>query len=114
MDFAIPTDNGMKTKERGKRNKYIQTMEITKKAVEHEGDVDTSWSAWNGPKRFGKGTGRVRNVIKNWNYPDDSIAENDQNTEKSPWDLWRLALTQNPLKGRQLTQVWKNLQGVQY
>ena len=29
--------------------------------------------------------------------------ENDQNTEKSPGDLWRLAVTQTPVKDYQLT-----------
>ena len=35
-------------------------------------------------------------------YPNDSIAENDQNTEKSPGDLRRLAVTQTPVTNHQL------------
>ena len=31
-------------------------------------------------------------------YPNDSITENGQNTEKSPGDLRRLAITQTPVK----------------
>ena len=35
--------------------------------------------------------------------------ENGQNTEKSPGDLWRLAVTQTPVKYHQLTLMWKTL-----
>ena len=35
-------------------------------------------------------------------YPNDSIIENDQNTEKSAGDLRRLAVTQTPVKDHQL------------
>ena len=34
--------------------------------------------------------------------PNDSIIENGQNTEKSPGDLRRLAVTQTPVKNHQL------------
>ena len=34
-------------------------------------------------------------------YPNDSITENDQNTEKSPGDFRRLAVTQTPVKNHQ-------------
>ena len=36
-------------------------------------------------------------------HPNYSIIENDQNTEKSPGDLRRLAVTQTPVKDHQLT-----------
>ena len=36
-------------------------------------------------------------------YPNYSIVENVQNTEKSPGDLRRLAVTQTPVKDHQLT-----------
>ena len=35
-------------------------------------------------------------------HPNDSIIENGQNTEKSPGDLRRLAVTQTPVKNYQL------------
>ena len=38
-----------------------------------------------------------------------SIVENGQNTEKSPGDLRRLAVTQTPVKNHQLTLIWKTL-----
>ena len=36
-------------------------------------------------------------------YPNYYIIENGQNTEKSPGDLRRLAVTQTPVKYHQLT-----------
>ena len=42
-------------------------------------------------------------------YPNDSIAENDQNPETSPGDLRRLAVTQTPVENHQLTLMWKTL-----
>ena len=41
--------------------------------------------------------------------PNDSIIEDGQNTEKSPGDLRRLAVTQTPVKKHQLTLVSKTL-----
>ena len=40
---------------------------------------------------------------------NDSIIEEGQNTEKSPGDLRRLALTQSPVKDDRLTLMWKTL-----
>ena len=37
------------------------------------------------------------------------IIKNGQNTEKSPGDLRRLAVTQTPVKDHQLTLMWKTL-----
>ena len=36
-------------------------------------------------------------------HPNDSIIEDGQNTEKSPGDLRRLAVTQTPVNNHQLT-----------
>ena len=47
--------------------------------------------------------GRVETIQ---NY---SIVDNGQNTEKSPGDLRRLAVTQTPVKDHQLTLTWKSL-----
>ena len=35
-------------------------------------------------------------------YLNDNVTENGQNTEKSPGDLWRLAVIQTPVKNHQL------------
>ena len=41
--------------------------------------------------------------------PNNNIIGNGQNTEKSPGDLRRLAVTQTPVKNHQLTLIWKTL-----
>ena len=43
------------------------------------------------------------------NIQTKSIIENGQNTEKTPGDLRRLAVTQPPLKDHHLTLMWKTL-----
>ena len=45
------------------------------------------------PKDLEKGTGRLRNQKKSGDHPDYSIFKIVQNTEKSPGDLKRLAVT---------------------
>ena len=42
-------------------------------------------------------------------HSNDSIIENGQNTEKSPGDLMRLAVTQTPVEDHQLTLMRKTL-----
>ena len=44
-------------------------------------------------------------------YPNDSITENGQNTEKSPGDMRKLAVTQTPVKNHQLILMWETLKG---
>ena len=43
----------------------------------------------------------IRGRVKN--HPNNYIIENCQNTEKSPGDLSRLAVTQTPVENHQLT-----------
>ena len=50
-------------------------------------------------KRLLKGLGRWRT---GGDHPNDGIIGNSQNTEKSPGDLKRLAVTQTPVKNHQL------------
>ena len=42
-------------------------------------------------------------------HPNYYIIENGQNTEKSPGDLWRLAVTQTPVKNHQLALIGETL-----
>ena len=42
-----------------------------------------------------------------WDHPNNNIIENGKNTENSPGDLRRLAVTQTPVKDHQLTLIWK-------
>ena len=85
--------------------------------MEHEGDGDTScnWCTWNSPKRLGTGTGRFRNKRTSGDRPEYSIIKISQNTEKSPGDLGRFAVTPvllSPVKNHQLMLEWKTLKGV--
>ena len=64
--------------------------------MEHGGDGDTNcnWCARNNPPMLGKVTGRLRNQRSNGNHTKYSIIKTSQNTEKSPGDVRRLAVTQ--------------------
>ena len=54
-----------------------------------------------------KGTGGRGSWRMGGDHPNDSIIENGQNTDKSPGDLRRLAVTQTPLKNHRLTLMGK-------
>ena len=56
-------------------------------------------------KRIIKGHGGLGSWRTGRDYPNDSIAEDDQNTETSSGDLRRLAVTQTPVKNYQLILV---------
>ena len=73
--------------------------------MEHAGDnyTNCNWCVWNCNKRITKGTGGLGNWQKGGDHPNDSIIKNGQNTEKSPEDLRRLAVTQTSVKNHQLT-----------
>ena len=49
-----------------------------------------------------KGTGGLGSWWTSGDHPNYSIIENSKNP-KSPGDLWRLAVTQTPVKDHQLT-----------
>ena len=61
------------------------------------GDTNSGWCTRNNLQGIGKGTGRLGNK-RSGNHPDYSIIKIGQNTEKSPGDLRRLALTQTPVE----------------
>ena len=79
--------------------------------MEHKGENYTNCDRcfWQGNKRIIKGPGRFRSWRLSGDHPNNSIVENGQNTEKSPGDLRRLAVTQSPMKDHQLTLIWKTL-----
>ena len=70
--------------------------------MEREGDNYTNcdWLFWY--KRIVKGTGGFGSWKTSRDHPNYNIIENGQNTEKSPGDLRRLAVTQTPVKDHQL------------
>ena len=77
--------------------------------MEHEGDGDTNfnWYTLKNLQKLGKETGRIRNQRMSGDHSDYSVIKIDQNTQKSPGDLRRLAVTQTPVKAHQLMLVQK-------
>ena len=56
-----------------------------------------------------KGTGGLGSWRTSGDHPNYYIIENGQNTEKSTWDLRRLAVTLTPVEDHQQTLMWKTL-----
>ena len=54
---------------------------------------------------LGKRTRGLRNKRASIDNPNYSITEIGQNTEKSPGDLWRLIVTQTPVKNSQGVKI---------
>ena len=58
-----------------------------------DGNTSDSWCIWNSPQRPGNETGGTGAQRKNRDYPDQSIDKIDKNTQKSPGDRRRQALS---------------------
>ena len=112
VEFAVPADHRIKLKEWEKKDKYLDLTRELKKL-------------WNiqvtiipiviGP--FGTVTKGLQKGLEDLevgggasgDHPNYYIIENGQNTEKSPIDLRRLAVTQTSVKNHQVTLMWKTL-----
>ena len=83
VDFAVLEDHKVRIKESEKTGKYLDLAKELKKTVESTSDGDTirSWCTWNGPQRFGKGTGSIQNQRKYQDHLDYNIIEIGRNTE---------------------------------
>ena len=92
IDFAS------ENKENKTRN--IWTFPELKSKVESEGGSNTNYSrsTWNNSQEHRKGSEGTRNLRKNWNCLDHNTTEIGKNTEKSPVDLRRLAVTRTSVK----------------
>ena len=77
--------------------------------MEHEvySNVNCNWCTEKDTQSLFKGYGSLGNQRFSRDHPNYSIVKIGQNTEKSPVDLKRLAITQTPVKDDQLTLVWK-------
>ena len=75
--------------------------------MEHEsnGDTNCNWCTWYSHQRTDNGTGGLGNKRMSRYHPNNSIIKISQNTEKSPGNLRRLAITQTPVEDNQLTLV---------
>ena len=68
--------------------------------MEHPDDNYTNcdWCFWHNNQRIIKGTGGLGSWWASGDHPNNYIIKYGQNTEKSPGDLRRLAVTQTPVK----------------
>ena len=75
------------------------------KAVEHDSNdcANCDWCVRHRNDRIIKGPGGLGIWRMGGDYPNDSIAKDGQNPETSPGDLWRLSVTQTPVKNHQIT-----------
>ena len=75
--------------------------------MEHKGNGDTScnWCTRYSHQVIGAGIGELGNKKTFGDYTNYIIVKIDQNTEKSPVDLRRLAFIQTPEENHQLTLV---------
>ena len=104
VDFTVLADHRMKLKEREKKGKYLDLARELKKLWNMKVTVISIVII--------KGTGGLGSLRASRDHPNYNINENDQNTEKSPRDLRRLAVTQTPLKNHQLKLMWKTLKAL--
>ena len=89
-----------------KKHKYPDlARELKKLERERDGYTSCNCSCWYSHQRINKGTGGLGNKRTNGDHPNYCITEINQNTEKSPRDLRRLAVTQTPVKAHQLTLI---------
>ena len=111
VDFAVLDDHRITLKESEKKDKFLNLAWELKKTVEHESDNYTKhdWCIWYCYQMIIKGIGRLGNKKTTGDRPNYYIIGNDQNTDKSPGELRRLAITQTPLKDYQLTLMGKKL-----
>ena len=86
MGFAVQVDHRVKLKV---SEKYFDLARELKKTVEIESNVNTNcnWCSWYSHQRIEKRTGGLGNNETNGDYPNYSIIEIGQNTEKIPEDL---------------------------
>ena len=75
--------------------------------MEHESDGDTNCNCrvWYIHQRIVRGTRRLGDNRTSGDHQNCTIVEIDQNTEKSPVDLRRLAVTQTAIENHLLTLV---------
>ena len=101
MDFAVPADHRIKLKECEKKDKYLDLARELKKLWNMKVIIIPIVIG-----AFGTVTKGLLGTCGD--HPNYYIIEKSQNTEKSPGDLKRLAVTQTPVKNYQLTLMRKN------
>ena len=107
MNFNVPANYKVKLKEREKRDKYLDLARELKNYVTLKVTVIPTVIGALGTvtKAFGTGTEGLGYKRTSRDHPNYSVLGIGQNTEKSPEDLRRLAVTQIPtLMGKTLKE----------
>ena len=106
MNFAVLADHRINLKESEKKDKHLdlarEMKELWNKKVTIIAIVIGTFGTVT--KGLIKGLENIE-IRTSGDHPNYYIIENDQNTEKSPGDLRRLAVTQTPVKDHQLKLV---------
>ena len=110
MNFAVPADHRVKLKECEKRNKYLNLAWELKKLWIMEvtiipiviGALDTITKYWYKDCRTWK-------YLDGWRLSKLLLIEIGENTEKSPGELRKLAVTQTSVENYQSTLMRKTL-----
>ena len=99
VDLATPADHRVKLKKKSEKKKD-EGLKLAREPMKHEsvGDTNCYRRARYSHQRIDIGAGRLGNKRRNRNHPHYNIIKITQDTEKSPGDLRRLAVTQTPLK----------------
>ena len=101
VDFAVRADHRVKLKESEKKGKYLDFARKLKKLWNMK-VTNCNWCSWYSHQKIIKETEGLGNKRTSGDHPNYYIIENGQNTEKSPRDLRRLAVTQTPVNDHQL------------
>ena len=111
VEFADLANHKIKQKESEKKDKYFDLAQELEKTMEPEGDDYTNrdWSFWYSYQRIIKGAGKLGGWGTRGDHPNRKIIENGQDTEKSSGDLRKFAVTQTPVKDRQLKLMCKTI-----
>ena len=112
-DFAVLADPRIKLKENEKRDKYLNiARELKKKLWNRKVTVISVIIGALGTVSKGlvQGYGGLRNKRTSGDHPNYCSVEIGQNTEKSPGDLRRLAVTQSPVEKPSANPGVKNFQ----
>ena len=102
--YNVPANYRKKLTCSEKKVKYLDLARKLKKGDNYTNRVRCFWYSH---QRIIKGTGGLWARRTSRDHPNFNIIRNGQNTEKSPGDLRRIAVTQTPVKNHQLKLMWK-------
>ena len=113
VDFAVSAELQNKIwRKVEKKDKYLDLAKEFKKTVEHESNdcANCDWCVRYSNWRIIKGPGGLGSWRTGRDYPNDSIAEDGQNTETSPWKFEETCCHSNSEKPSDVCLMWKNSQ----